>query len=208
MMKDRTHHKICAAVLAALVAVASIAFASTAAGQTATAPQYEGNLLRMPVGYESWVFVGSNLGMSYKPDVPAMTSLEASRADQQLFHNVYINPEAYAHFAATREFPEPTILVMEIYTAADREPKGVLATGVFNNERVGLEVAVKNSHRPDGGPPWAYYTFIRRSAPSIVHNPARAHPPEDQCEACHRAHNPTTDNVWVRFYPILRRFIP
>ena len=41
---------------------------------------------------------------------------EANRAqDGQLFHNVYINPEAYAHFAATKEFPDPTILVMEVF---------------------------------------------------------------------------------------------
>jgi Cytochrome P460 len=205
MMRDRTHLGTC--VLTALVALASVPFASPVAGQTATAPQYEGNLLRMPVGFETWVFVGSNLGMSYKPELPTMTSLEATRAaEQQLFHNVYINPEAYTHFAATREFPEPTILVMEIYTAADKEPKGVLATGVFNSERVGLEVAVKNSRRPDGGTPWAYYTFISPSVPSIVRNPARAHPPEDRCESCHKAHA-STDNVWVQFYPILRRFV-
>lgn len=205
MLEVRKQFWINVAVLAGALSIASIAPTRHVGGQTGTVPQYEGPLLRMPVGFDTWVFVGSNLGLSYKPNLPMMTPLEATRSDQQLFHNIYINPEAYRHFAATGEFPEPTILVMEIYTAASKEPKGVLATGVFNNERVGLEVAVKNSHRPDGGTSWAYYTFINPQLPQVVRDLASAHP-DSECADCHKAHA-SIDNVWVQFYPNLRKLM-
>ncbi len=89
-------------------------------------------------------------GLAYKQGLQEATALVGVRAEVARFHNAYITPEAYAHFLATREFPDPTILVMEIFAAADKEPKGVLAKGVFNGERVGIEVAMRNSRRPDG----------------------------------------------------------
>lgn len=196
-----------AGILAGLALSIWLAFGPPVEGQTTTKPQYtaKGELL-LPVGYETWVFVGSNLGMAYQRDLPAMTAAEASRADGQRFHNVYINPEAYTVFAATRKFPESTILVMESFTAADKEPKGVLSAGVFNGERVGLEVAVKNSSRPDGSKtPWAYYDFFDRADPSkLLPSSTAFH--DKVCEACHRQHA-STDNVWVQFYPTLRRVV-
>jgi hypothetical protein len=173
-----------------------------------TTPQYAPNHdLLMPPGFESWVFVGSNLGMAYKQDLPATTARETARADAPRFHNVYLNPEAYAHFRATRQFPEPTMLVMENFAAADKEPQGILSTGQYNGDRVGLEVAVKNSKRPDGSTtPWAYYVFTDFTNPTQVLRQAPARP-DAQCENCHRRHA-SMDNVWVQFYPTLRKLLP
>ena len=192
------------AVLAALV---WIAYAPQLESQSGTAPQYASNgELLAPMGFESWVFVGSNLGMAYKEGLPAMTALEGSRADHAQFHNVYIDPGAYAHFRASQKFPEPTILVMENFDAADKEPKGILAKGVFNGERVGLEVAVKNSSRPDGHTTtWAYYVFTDPNDPSKIRASAPAFA-DQSCENCHRQHA-SMDNVWVQFYPTLRKLI-
>ena len=84
-----------------------------------------------------------------KPETTLSDAREANRAqDSQLFHNVYINPEAYAHFAATKEFPDPTMLVMEVFVPRGIATRGVLKSGVFNGQRVGIEVAVKDSRRP------------------------------------------------------------
>ena len=191
-------------LFAALAAVAGVLLATQAGSQNATAPAYDanGNLLA-PVGFESWVFVGSNLAMEYHPDAAAMTPREASRADVSQFHNIYINPETYAHFLATKEFPEPTILVMQKFLAADKEPQGILASGSFNGERSGVEVAVKNPARPDGSTtPWAYYDMTDRTDPSKVAASAPAFP-DAICETCHRQHA-SNDNVWVQFYPTLR----
>jgi hypothetical protein len=134
-----------------------------------------------------------------------MTPAESARADAGEFHNVYINREAYERFRADGTFPEPTILVMERFAAADKEPRGVLTAGVYNGERLGLEVAVKNSSRPGGGKPWAYYDFSGGPGPSGLKASAPAKP-DDQCETCHKD-NAGRDNVWVQFYPALRKFI-
>lgn len=181
-----------------------------ALAQSPTALQYtpQGKL-KAPVGFEQWVFVGSNLGMAYKNELPEMTAREAALADQPLFRNIYISPEAYAHFLEKREFPERTVLVLEMFKAADKEPTGILASGVYNGEHAGLLVAVKNSARPDGhcsrpdgsATPWAYYIMTGESACAE---------PDSGCESCHRQHagmDNVRDNVWVQFYPTLRKLI-
>jgi hypothetical protein len=196
------------AAFVGLAGVAWITLAPQVKGQSGTAPQYtsDGDL-RTPAGYDTWVFVGSNLGLDYKHDLPVTTALENAHADKQVFHNIYINPEAYAHFVATKEFPDPTILIMEIFAAAEKEPKGVLASGVFNGERIGLQVAVKNSHRPgDHSKPWAYYIPMDLNDPQHVLHASSPAFPDAVCESCHQAHA-SMDNVWVQFYPTLRKLI-
>jgi hypothetical protein len=92
---------------------------------------------------------------------------------------------------------------MQVFEAADKEPKGVLAAGVFNGRRVGLEVAVKNASRRDGKTtPWAYYNFTDPSDRSKVLASAAAFP-DEACANCHQRHA-SIDNVWVQFYPALR----
>lgn len=167
-------------------------------------PHYAANGdLLFPQGFETWVFVGSNLGLSYRPDLATTTLTESARASQQFFHNVYVAREAYGYFLANRIFPDKTVLVMAVYEADNKEPKQVLATGVFNGKRVGVEVAVKNSARPDGGKtPWAYYDFTDPANASGVAASASAFP-DRTCENCHRDHA-SADHVWVQFYPSLR----
>ncbi len=190
--------------LTVIATLASIAFATTVRSQSSTVPQYTpGGELVTPSGFETWVFVGSNLGLAYKHETLHTTAKESAQADVQVFHNIYINPEAYAYFVATGEFPDRTVLVMDVFTAVDRDPKDVLAKGVYNGERVGLEVAVKNLNRPDGEKtPWAYYQLD----PKDPRSTAKAEANED-CEECHRKINTSTDNVWVQFYPTLRQLL-
>jgi Cytochrome P460 len=196
---------------ATVACLAGLSFCCGAAAQeplassyAATAPKYDAQHdLLLPKGFETWVFVGSNLGLAYKTDMKETTAAEGKRLEAQVFHNIYINPEAYAHFLRTGEFPEPTILVMEQFSAAEKEPKGVLTAGSYNGQRVGMEVAVKNSARPDKvKTPWAYYSFTDQSEPKrlLTHAPAF---PDADCETCHRQHA-SKDNVWVQFYPHLR----
>jgi hypothetical protein len=165
------------------------------------------------VGFESWVFVGSNLGLGYRDDLKVTDAREAARAaTTQFFHNVYINREAYAHFAATKEFPDPTILVMEVFLPADKQQQPVLASGVFNGERRGIEVAVKDSRRPTTQPAptpdsWAYYIFMNPFDPQPVLRTTVAPDADGFCQACHKVHA-SKDNVWVQFYPTLRKLVP
>jgi hypothetical protein len=197
-----------AAAFVGLATLGWITLTSRADSQSTKAPQYndKGELLT-PSGFETWVFVGSNLGLGYKTELALTTAKENAHADAQVYHNIYINPEAYAHFMATHEFPDRTVLVMEVFTAADKEPKGVVTKGTFDGDRVGLQVAVKDSHSPHKNPRnWAYYI------PQDVQDPA--HPllasspafPDAACESCHHAHA-SLDDVWVQFYPTLRKLI-
>jgi len=205
------------AVFAALASLAWIPFAPQVEGQSGARPQYtaDGKLLQLPVGFETWVFVGSNLGMAYDKSLAVTDTREATRAaGPQFFHNVYISLEAYAHFAATGEFPDPTILVMEVFLPADKDTKGVLATGVFNGERKGVEVAVKDTRRPpnhhaegDAPTPWAYYIFMNPFVPQPVLRTTAPAQRSADCQQCHKEHA-GPDHIWVQFYPTLRKVRP
>jgi len=172
-------------------------------------PSYtKGGELQLPAGYRTWVFVGANLSPEYKeeqpPSKPRGTEPEENDkavAKTNRLHNIYINRESYDTFIQNGEFPDPTMLVMEVFRAERKDPKGVLNDGLVETERVGLEIAVKDSHRPGGGVPWAYYTFDVRGNTKPV-RPASAHADKD-CYACHLEHA-SHDNVWVQFYPALR----
>jgi Cytochrome P460 len=192
-----------------VVGATALCFTLAASGllaqsQSSDEPRYApGGDLLLPSGFDTWVFVGSNLGLSYTPDAAAAATAPPPRAPRQEFHNVSINKAAYDYFSANGRFPERTVLVMQVFEAADKEPKGVLAGGAFNGRRVGLEVAVKNTSRPDGKPtPWAYYNFTDPSDRSKVLASATAFP-DETCANCHRLHA-SIDNVWVQFYPALR----
>lgn len=194
--------------LAAIAALASSLFASAVRSQSGAVPQYtaKGELVT-PSGFETWVFVGSNLGLAYKHELPVTTAKESAQAEMQVFHNIYINPAAYAHFKEKHEFPELTMLVMEIFTAADKEPKGVLSAGVYNGGRIGLQVAVKDSKRPVAhDKPWAYYIPQDWQDPKHTLFPSSSAFKDAACESCHQAHA-SMDNVWVQFYPTLRKLI-
>jgi hypothetical protein len=164
--------------------------------------------LQVPAGYRTWVFVGADLSPEYKklerssePREAAPAGDDEASAKSNRLHNIYINRESYDSFIRKGEFPDPTMLVMEVFRAERKDPKGVLKDGLVETERVGLEVAVKDSHRPGGGVPWAYYTFNITGNPKPA-RPASAHADED-CYDCHLRHA-SHDNVWVQFYPALR----
>jgi hypothetical protein len=202
---SRTLSRRCGLVAGATV----LCFALTAPGlfaqsQSSDEPRYApGGELLLPNGFDTWIFAGSNLGLSYTPDAAAAAATPPPRAPRQEFHNVSVNKAAYDYFSANGRFPERTVLVMQVFEAADKEPRGVLASGVFNGPRVGLEVAVKNAARPDGKTtPWAYYNFTDPSDRSKVLASATAFP-DEVCANCHQRHA-SIDNVWVQFYPALR----
>lgn len=156
------------------------------AGETSAGPRYdaEGRLQR-PAGYERWIFVGASFGLSYSEHVRPGGS--------DTFHHVYLDPNAYAHFARTGSFPDPTLLVLEIHRRAERAAPA--RQGYFEGERLAVEVALKDSSRFEDG--WAYFDFSNGKAASL---PFEKH----QCFSCHVEHA-ADDNVFTQFYPVLRR---
>ncbi len=176
---------------------------SRPAAAAATGPQYDAaGELKRPAGYETWVFVGSNLGLEYSEDAtkekPTEKKEKSRPAKGANFHNVYINPEAYAQYVKTGKFPEKTVLVLDIFKAEEREPRNIVSEGLFPGAHAGVAVAVKNSARPDGSKTdWAYYDF------GLESKTAKAFP-DKACYDCHLNHA-DDDNVWVQFYPTLRK---
>src|SRR5579872_162925 len=124
-------------IAAAALCLALALSASPARAQSTDEPRYApGGELLLPTGFDTWVFVGSNLGLSYSPEAAAAASAPPPRAGrQQQFHNVYIGKAAYDYFLANGVFPDKTVLVMQVFEAAEKDTKGVLASGLFNGRR-------------------------------------------------------------------------
>ena len=180
-------------LFALLVPAAIIATAGVAKGEPESkmaVPQYDadGKLLK-PEGYQNWVFVGASLGLSYTEEV--------RREGPGLFHHVYIQPEAYEQYVAEGTFPEKTMLVMENFTAGTKVNPNL--HGYFEDKQVGFEVALKDKEQFEDG--WAYFIF--RGAPEKAPASAAAFP-KASCWDCHNE-NALDDNVFVQFYPILKR---
>jgi hypothetical protein len=170
-----------------------------------TAPEYDADgKLKLPADFRTWVFVGSSIGLDYRPDVAANTTREQKPDEKKRvgdFHNVYINPEAYREYMETGRFPDKTVLVMDVYKSEDKEPQNIVQGGHYSGANRSVEVAVKNSNRPDGSKTeWAYYAFL---SPKSIKT-AKAFK-DSSCFDCHMKHA-NDDNVWVQFYPVLRDF--
>jgi Cytochrome P460 len=153
-------------------------------------PRFDANneLVR-PQGHREWMFVGSSLGLSYQ---------EGQQQNREPnFHNVYIQPASYQQFQKTGKFPDGTVLVMEVFSAASRE--SINRQGHFEGRSIGIEAAVKDSSR--FSEKWAYFSFIGEGgAPKKT---AKAFP-QQACWSCHNEHA-ATDNVFTQFYPVLRQ---
>jgi len=171
-----------------LLLISSLAF-SAFAGQNRTAPAFDGKttLLR-PADYREWIFVGSSLGLSYRAN-----AADNEKPGREIYHNVYIKPEAYREFAKTGRFPEGTMMVLETLSSETKREPGL--QGSYENEFANLEISVKDSSRFDGG--WAYYDFSNGKTKS------EPFPASAGCVGCHKQ-NAQTDNVFTQFYPILR----
>lgn len=156
-------------------------------------PTYtDDGLLRRPQDFDTWVFVGASLGLSY--------SDHAAEYGDELFHNVYLDPHAYQEYKRTGAFPDKTMLAMVVYRGSKKASHPPKLQGIFEDELVALEVAVKDSRRFEEG--WAYFDF---GGPPH-HETAKAFPAA-KCYNCHAEHA-ADDNVFVQFYPVLRAVKP
>jgi len=155
--------------------------------------------VQQPKNWRQWVFVGTPL---------TPNALNDGKAAFPEFHNVYIEPGAYAHYQQTGKFAEGTQMAKELVMI--RAPDGankdgstdeVSGTGYFQGEFVGLELTVKDTKRfakEPGG--WAYFSFGHKKQPYAK---TAAAFPTKSCNACHAA-AAADDFVFTQFYPVLR----
>jgi hypothetical protein len=189
------------AVLAAIVVVAACAPApesenampdadEAAAASMLPKPAFNAaGELERAVGYRKWVFVGTPL---------TPNDLNPPEANFPEFHNVYIHPDDFAHWEATGEFQDGTVLVKELVSVGSKQATS--GNGYFMGEFLGLETTVKDSAWfADEPGNWAYFSYghsypLAETATAL---PAAA------CNACHDA-SAADDWVFTQYYPVLR----
>ena len=155
-----------------------------------TMPRYTGDSLIRPDGFERWVLAGASIGLGYSQPSGA----DAAGATGGMFHNVYIEPSAYAHYVRTGKFREGTMMAMTLYEPGQKVHPS--KQGFFEGKFLAVEFSLKDSARYPGS--WAYFNFGKGAKGSrAVANPRQG------CQSCH-AQNAADDNVFVQFYPTLR----
>lgn len=155
----------------------------------------KGELVR-PEGYREWIFVGT-------PVTP--NSLNNGKAAFPEFHNVYIDPESFAHYSKTGEFREGTILIKELVSVGATQASS--GNGFFEGEFIGLEATIKDSKQfPDEPGNWAYFSFTGKDYTLPYKDLATAFPAA-ACNSCHQA-TAADDWVFTQYYPVLRAARP
>ena len=150
--------------------------------------------LKQPVGYRKWVYIGT-------PVTP--NDLNNGEASFPEFHEVYMDPESFAHYEKTGKFRDGTVLVKELSSVGSKEaPSG---KGYFQGEFTGLETAIKDSKRFKDEPGnWAYFSFGHKyPLKTEVSKGAVA-----SCNQCHQDNAGRTDWVFSQYYPVLRAAAP
>lgn len=168
---------------------------TTLAARARYLPEYTaaGELI-LPQNFETWVYVGSPL---------TPNALNGGKANFPEFHNVYIEPVAYAIYQRTKVFPEGTIMFKELQlTQAQQFPDGSRTEpsgrGYFPGALNGADVTVKDSKRFAATAGWGYFNF-NHSEPKAPTGKLRA---KEECAFCHIV-NAKKDSVWTQFYPRL-----
>ena len=159
--------------------------AAVLAGQAARFS--EDNRLLLPEDYRTWPLAGASLGLSYNEDG------EASGEPQ--FHQVYLDPAAYAEYTRSGTFPDGTVLMMEVYSKGSNPTPN--RAGSFADRFLRVEAAVKVSGR--FAQDWVYFDF-GGPRPEQVSTEAFA---AKSCWTCHNEHA-AEDNVFTQFYGPLR----
>ena len=156
--------------------------------QTDASFDKDGKLVR-PTGYRKWIYVGTPV----KPN-----DMNDGKAPFPEFHNVYINPSAYAHYEKTGKFPDGTVLVKELVSVGKKEASS--GKGYFMGDFIGLEVSIKDGARFKDEPGnWAYFSFGHKYP---LKDDAKAQPAAS-CNECHDG-EADDDFVFTQYYPVLR----
>lgn len=147
--------------------------------------------LQRPTGFREWVYIGT-------PVTP--NDMNDGKAAFPEFHNVYIDPDSWAHWKEKGEFRDETIIIKELVSVGSKA--AVSGNGYFQGNYIGLEATIKSKeHFPDEPGNWAYFSFSSPDHKTLATN-AKAFPAE-ACNACHEK-AAADDFVFTQYYPVLR----
>jgi len=149
----------------------------------------DGELIR-PTGFREWIYVGT-------PVTP--NDMNDGKAAFPEHHNVYIDPESWAHWKDTGEFRDGTILIKELVSVGGKTAAS--GNGYFQGDFIGLEATIKSKeHFPDEPGNWAYYSFSNPDHKTL--NETATAFATASCNACH-ATAAADDFVFTQHYPVL-----
>ncbi|MCP5084076.1 MAG: cytochrome P460 family protein [Alphaproteobacteria bacterium] len=190
---------------AMLTGIASYSMINAQENKIAAAKFNADGAVSIPQNWRQWVFIGTPL---------TPNALNDGKAPFPEFHNVYIEPSAFAHWKKTGKFANGTQIAKELVLIRQKDKDEmnkdgstgeVSGVGYFQGKLTGLELTVKDTVRyPNEPGGWAYFSF-GHSAPPYAKT-AKAFP-TDSCNACHEA-SAQDDFVFTQFYPVLRAVKP
>ena len=148
----------------------------------------ETNQLKLPKDHREWIFVGA-------PVTPH--DMNNGKAAFPEFHNVYINPDAFATYKKTGKFPDGTVVMKDLVSVGSKSMES--GNGYFQGDYHSLEAMVKDSKRfseEPGG--WAFFRF--GEYPN--YKPVGMRMKTAECNACHSGAE--EDFIFTSTYPVLR----
>ena len=147
--------------------------------------------LDRPTGYREWVYVGTPL---------TPNDMNNGKAAFPEFHNVYMDPESWAHWKKHGVFRDNTILIKELVGVGSKA--AVSGQGYFMGDYAGLEATIKSKkHFPNEPGNWAYFSFSTPDLKTLKETAGQF--PTESCNGCHAA-SAADDFVFTQYYPVLR----
>jgi hypothetical protein len=144
------------------------------ASEVRSRPQVADQELLLPANYHEWV--------KLSPATAGLPQHKHKHVASQLF----VEPKSFEHFRKTGQWPDHTVIVLELSSAKPSTAKEVM----------GLEAAVKNDAQfPET---WTYYGIVY----DRPQQPARALKPEKPCDC-----DETLDSMLAMAFPTLRAVI-
>jgi len=188
--------------IAALTAVAAgtLALALAALGQDATQATTDSlhiaqltpkGKLQKPADLDSWIFLGTSLGMGYNPG-----SFNAARPGQ--FQVVLMEPNAYRYFVKNGSYAPGSMFLLSFYDA-DTQKRSINQNGFTQADLTNFEIHLIDPARGQDGR--AFYVF------DADDKEGNALPAGNNCVRCHTQHGAFA-GTFAQFYPTLRPFIP
>lgn len=174
-------------LVTALVMTAGIGAALASSNNDESALEFDSqNQLMRPQGLENWVYMGTNLGMTY------IGSFDED--DPGHFSTVLMEPNAYKKFLKTGKFEDGTAFAKIIYES------DVTDGGVAMTEQVFLEIHVRDKVRfPETGSGFYNWTNEELGFKPTVE--------PDMCSGCHKA-KAEYEDVFTQFYPTIKHLVP
>jgi hypothetical protein len=165
------------------ISLLAILGVSLLVAQTGSSIEYlSDDSMNLPKNYREWVFLSSGINMTYGES--------AGNAANPRFENVFVNPQAHAEFMKTGNWPDKTVLILEIRGSDSKV--SINKDGRVQTDVVAIEAHVKdNAH---GG--WSFYGFQKDSSTGTLF------PKSSNCYSCHEK-NGAVDSTFVQFYPTL-----